>query len=140
MRHLQILLALAGLLGLVLGQAFRNGTPGISGSIDYSHFDRMQAPLVYSILDIVNNMTMPDFTFANNSGQLNNNNISVNFKPEDLLMQPRPDKNALFFSISNIEIDFYCAKFSYNPPLVPKITGSLMANVTGADFWVLVQV
>jgi len=59
----------------------------------------MQAPLVYSILDIINNMTMPDFTFANNSGQLNNNEIRMHFRPEDLLMQPRPELNALFFSI-----------------------------------------
>ena len=140
MRLLSILLTLAGLLTSGLGQLFRNGTPGISGSIDYSHFDTIQGPLVYSILDIVNNMTMPDISFANNSGQLNDNQINVKFRPEDLIMQPRPDINALFFQISNIEIDFYSAKFSYNPPLAPVMRGTLTANVTGADFWVLVEI
>lgn len=98
----------------------------------------MRAPIVYTILDIVNGMAMPDIAFTN--GNINQNTIYAKIGPDDLVMQPIPDENALFFQISNIEIDFSSKKFSYNPPLTPAIKGNLMANVTGATFTLTVQV
>jgi len=92
----------------------------------------VRTPIVYSILDIVNGLAMPDIPFTN--GYINQNTIYARIEPEDLVMQPYPDRNALFFQISNIEIDFSSQKFSYNPPLAPAVKGNLIANVTGATF------
>jgi hypothetical protein len=52
-------------------------TPGLSGSFDYSDFKSFREPLLRNILNLINNMTLPNFPIGTDGSYMNGNSIFI---------------------------------------------------------------
>jgi hypothetical protein len=59
----------------VLNQGGYVLTPGLSGSFDYSDFKEVRESFLKTLLQILNNMTLPDFEF--DGGYMKNNSLLI---------------------------------------------------------------
>ena len=102
-------------------------TPGLSGSFDYSDFDKIKKPLTQNILKIINNMKVPDIEITD--GYLNQNKLYIE-KTTDLTFQALNKENALLFQLKNLKARLRVNDFYYSGILIP-VRGYLDITMAG---------
>jgi hypothetical protein len=110
-------------------------TPGLSGSIDYTDFEKIKKPLTRNIVQIVNAMKVPDIQIED--GYLNNNKLFI--QPTTFItLLPIEKENALQFKLENLKAKLRVNDFYYSGILIP-VRGYLDITMAGIKFSVKLQ-
>ena len=90
--------------------------PGVTASLDINVFDQAKDVYFDLIMNVLENVKLPDFPFQKESvnGHMNDNTFGVLEIPSNVQITNRPDVNGIELSIDDLYATFFCKDFTFN--------------------------